>query len=124
MNDITLTGPLFTGAAEKALKELVLEVPMLIGTKALSEVQMLLDQSIVHATPYYETQVHVERRVLDVSVNDRGVVYGPWLEGTGSRNESSRFKGYASFRRATQATQMRAAEFAQIAVTRAMGRMN
>lgn len=28
--------------------------------------------------------------------------YGPWLEGTGSRNETTRFKGYHGFRRAGQ----------------------
>lgn len=28
--------------------------------------------------------------------------YGPWLEGTGSRNETTRFKGYHAFRQAGQ----------------------
>lgn len=27
------------------------------------------------------------------------VVYGPWLEGVGSRNQSTRFKGYRMFRK-------------------------
>ena len=32
-------------------------------------------------------------------VTDGGrVVYGPWLEGEGSRNKTTRFKGYRSFR--------------------------
>ena len=35
-------------------------------------------------------------------VHDSGIVYGPWLEGVSSRNNATRFKGYAAFRRATQ----------------------
>ena len=33
-------------------------------------------------------------------VSDNGVVYGAWLEGTSSRNDTTRFKGYRSFRNA------------------------
>jgi hypothetical protein len=34
-------------------------------------------------------------------------VYGPWLEGVGSRNNTTRFKGYHAFRNAAQALQQR-----------------
>lgn len=36
---------------------------------------------------------------LQARIDDNGVVYGPWLEGTSSRNQTTRFKGYASFRK-------------------------
>ena len=36
---------------------------------------------------------------LHALITDGGVVYGPWLEGTSSRNDTSRFKGYSSFRK-------------------------
>jgi len=32
-------------------------------------------------------------------IHDSGVVYGPWLEGTSARNQTTRFKGYAQFRK-------------------------
>ena len=32
-------------------------------------------------------------------ISDGGVIYGSWLEGTSSRNQTTRFKGYASFRK-------------------------
>tara|TARA_Y100000310_G_scaffold326348_1_gene391137 strand:+ start:1845 stop:2279 length:435 start_codon:yes stop_codon:yes gene_type:complete len=35
-------------------------------------------------------------------ISDGGVEYGPWLEGTGSRNLTTRFKGYHSFRKVGQ----------------------
>lgn len=38
----------------------------------------------------------------DVVIHDSGVVYGPWLAGTGSRNATTRFKGYSHWRRTAQ----------------------
>ena len=35
-------------------------------------------------------------------INDGKILYGPWLEGTSSRNRTTRFKGYAMFRRTLQ----------------------
>jgi hypothetical protein len=32
-------------------------------------------------------------------ISDSNVVYGPWLEGTSSRNQATRFKGYSIFRK-------------------------
>lgn len=40
--------------------------------------------------------------VEDIVTTDLAT-YGPWLEGVGSRNHSTRFKGYHGFRRAGQA---------------------
>lgn len=39
---------------------------------------------------------------LSALITDGGVIYGPWLEGTSSRNETTRFKGYASFRKTVE----------------------
>lgn len=39
--------------------------------------------------------------------------YGPWLEGTGSRNETTRFKGYHGFRLAGEELDRRAGEIAE-----------
>jgi hypothetical protein len=35
-------------------------------------------------------------------VTDSGIIYGHWLEGTGSRNRTTRFKGYFMWRKALQ----------------------
>jgi hypothetical protein len=52
-------------------------------------------RSFVDPTPYYWTQI-TRTRMTSTSerLHDRGVSYGPWLEGTSSRNTRSRFKGY------------------------------
>lgn len=39
---------------------------------------------------------------LHGEIHDSKVVYGPWLEGVSARNQTTRFKGYAAFRRARQ----------------------
>jgi hypothetical protein len=120
---ITATGPLFTGGAARVGRDIAQEAAWLIGTKANSEVHLLLDRSIKHPTPYYETQVTQQRRGDDVVVHDRGVIYGPWLEGTSSRNQSTRFKGYASFRRATQAVDKQAVGWIADVAQRYVSRM-
>lgn len=56
-----------------------------------------------HSTGNYRRHLHtVQVGPHEAMIGDGGVIYGPWLEGTGSRNQSTRFKGYAAFRRTTQ----------------------
>lgn len=50
----------------------------------------------------YASTIHAIRSNLNVTILDNNAVYGPWLEGTGSRNDTTRFKGYASFRKTEQ----------------------
>lgn len=97
---VTTTGPLFDGLAELYVKQMVAGCEMELAAQAMADVHANLNASIKHPTPYYETQINIMRRDRDLVVNDRGVIYGPWLEGVGSRNKTTRFKGYASFRRA------------------------
>lgn len=106
--EVTVRGPLFDGAAPGVVRRFLDDATWEVGTQGLADVHRLLDQSIRHPTPYYETQITVQRVQRDVVVHDRGVIYGPWLEGTGSRNRTTRFKGYASFRRAAQQLQAEA----------------
>jgi len=52
-----------------------------------------------HPTGHYESRIHTERQINDLVVTDTPVVYGPWLEGVGSRNfPVTRFRGYHTFR--------------------------
>lgn len=56
-------------------------------------------------------------------VHDSNVVYGPWLEGVSSRNDRSRFKGYAMFRNAFQKLEKMAGEFLDRAIRRHKARL-
>lgn len=54
-----------------------------------------------YSTHGYTLPVVVDSREETVVTTDLAT-YGPWLEGTGSRNETTRFKGYHGFRQAAQ----------------------
>lgn len=98
---VDTSGPIFTHKADRIAAEAVDAIQDSVGKQAISEVHQILDVSIRNPTPYYETQIIKERVASDVVVHDRGIVYGPWLEGISERNRTTRFKGYFSFRRAT-----------------------
>lgn len=64
---------------------------------ARDDVDQTLNRVLRHQTPYYRLQIGIRSNRVD----DGGVVYGPWLEGVGSRNATTRFKGYFTFRKVT-----------------------
>lgn len=68
-----------------------------------------LQGSIRHPTPYYWTRVdYREITSTRYEVHDHDIVYGPWLEGTGSRNSpNSIFPGYWSEARAKETMKRR-----------------
>jgi hypothetical protein len=85
------------------INQLVSDVNRVVAGQTLAEWHLTLDRSLKHPTPYYETQIMIEPEGVNTwVVHDRGIVYGPWLEGTSSRNQTTRFKGYHALRRALQ----------------------
>jgi hypothetical protein len=100
--EINVSGPIFDGRAAAAAAEFTEQIKQDVAAQGYANVMTNLNTSIRHPTPYYETQVTTSRHGDALVVNDRDIIYGPWLEGVGSRNNTTRFKGYFSFRRATQ----------------------
>lgn len=121
--DVDLRGPLFNGLAEQALRDLRDEIVHDVTAQARAEWMTNLNVSIKNPTPYYETQITMQVQGPVGVVHDRAVVYGPWLEGTSSRNHTTRFKGYASLRRAVQAMQGKVPLMTARALARALQRM-
>ncbi|HEX6970283.1 MAG TPA: hypothetical protein VF174_15920 [Micromonosporaceae bacterium] len=103
MLTVHITGAMFDGRATQAVQDLREAIEYEVSWQAFAEARQIMDASFRRPTPYYEVQVTNERRGEEQVIHDRGIVYGPWLEGVSSRNQVSRFKGYHSFRRATQA---------------------
>lgn len=101
---ISVSGPLFNGTAVPVLRRAVDDCQRHMAGVAEEVWQAYMDASFRTQSPSgYQSHVNIARREQDLVVNDDGVIYGPWLEGTGSRNSPvTRFKGYASARRATQ----------------------
>lgn len=75
-------------------------------------------------TGHYRRSIHGD--VIDSRhgvIHDSRVIYGPWLEGVSSRNQTTRFKGYAMFRNAFQRLQRKAQSIADKHFERAVKEM-
>lgn len=107
------TGPLFDGTAQKDVSKMIIAMEEAVAQDILNTIQTRLDGVLKNPTGYYESQTHTERRADNFIVDDNGVVYGPWLEGTSSRNQNTRFKGYMTFRKTTQEYQTKAGPVAE-----------
>lgn len=116
-------GPMFNGKTAAAMHTYADQVGYKVATYAEDQIQQRLGQVLQHPTGYYQSKVTVERAGSGYRVSDQGVVYGPWLEGVSSRNQSTRFKGYQTFRRTKALVDRKAPQIAAELLTRykAMG---
>jgi len=121
---VTASGPIVDGRALKHSERARVAIQNDLAEEVFNEVHDLLAESLKNPTGYYESRVKTDRAKTSNQVTDSGVVYGPWLEGTSSRNQTSRFKGYATFRRATQKVEGRAGQIAAVAIRPFIQRMN
>jgi hypothetical protein len=118
--EVHTSGPIFDGRAQAAVADFCRDSEREVAQWGAGEVRQALHAVLRHPTGYYEGHVHAEQN----QITDDRVVYGPWLEGTGSRNHTTRFKGYATFRRTTQKIQARAADIAERHLPPYLRRMN
>lgn len=124
-NEITFTGPMFDGHAVEILRKAINDIGNEVAGHAEFVWQMKMDDSFRHPTGAYQSHINVARRDGTLVVNDAGVVYGPWLEGTGSRNAPvTRFKGYGSARYAALAVDKQVDEIAAPILDRAVQEIN
>lgn len=103
--DVQLTGPLFDGSAVDAIRNYVDDLPLEVAKAGLDDWLTIYRGQVKHPTPYYEYLVKAERQGSGMAhLWDGGEVpYGPWLEGTGSRNAPrTRFAGYHSMARTAE----------------------
>ena len=112
--DIDTSGPLFRGGKERihAATRRIVQAMIEAGEQRLDETLRPRPKGVYlsvaeagkgkGSTGHYRRNVHSRQVNLAGIITDGGVVYGPWLEGTSSRNQSTRFKGYRSFRRTYQ----------------------
>jgi len=96
---VSKTGPLFNGMAKTAARAFAREASLEIAKQGQQMWITQLNGSMKNPTGYYTSQIVINRQGNDNTVHDSGVIYGPWLEGTGSRNRTTRFKGYHSMRK-------------------------
>ncbi len=132
---VTMRGPVFESSRHAIMAEMMHDAIGAIVDEGERIVVKGLDVAIydhggAHPNRYHPTG-HARRMVAgDVTDSQHGVIhwnnliYGPWLEGTSSRNDSTRFKGYAVFRQATDQLQSKALDIAREYAAKAVARLN
>lgn len=110
---VSVSGPLADGTAHDAVREWIDASKKDIGDFAVRQLKAVKMDKTGRGTGHYLESI--QNTVL--SYNDllihTPVIYGPWLEGTSKRNESTRFKGYRLWRQARQKTKAEAPKIAQ-----------
>lgn len=95
-------GPLFDGRAAAIIDDWLNETVDSLAARGLDQIQFWMNVYFRDPTPYYSTQVTIDLAGTDRVIHDRGIIYGPWLDGSGSRNVTTRFKGYPHWRKTVQ----------------------
>ncbi len=92
-------GMLMNAAKSKAAAQrAIIEVNEAIAQEGVDRIKRRLDMVLVNPTGFYRSNIQIERREIYRGLSDNNVVYGGWLEGVSSRNRTTRFKGYKTFR--------------------------
>jgi hypothetical protein len=96
-------GAVFNSSATKAAgARMVIKINDALAQEGVRRVKSRLGQVLQKPTGYYESRIQVDRRSTYRGITDGGVIYGGWLEGVSSRNKTTRFKGYHTFRMVQQ----------------------
>lgn len=116
-------GPLFDGTADRIAEEMCQEIEREVGDVGVGMVRAQLGNVLKHPTGRYSSHITAEPDGGDTRITDQDMVYGPWLEGTGSRNRTTRFKGYATFRKVAEALRARSGAIGDQVAQPYIGRM-
>ena len=132
--DVKVTGPFFQNAPAKAQAAIgdIMQDAVEAGEQHLDEMLRPRPAGVYLAVRgpagskgNYRHQV--QGKVvghLHAMITDGGCVYGPWLEGVGSRNATTRFKGYSFFRKTSQWLQKEVVNIANKALKRLVQRLS
>jgi hypothetical protein len=122
---VEIHGSFLTGNPLPAIDNFITDVTWVVGAQGLADWHRKLDASLKDPTPFYETQLMVERQSPEIVwAHDRGIIYGPWLEGTSSRNRTTQFKGYKRKRETEQELQRKVPTIVQPYVEQLIRRLD
>ena len=109
--DVEGRGPLFDGRADAALQDWARATTKAIADEGVAMLRAVPMNKTGRARGNFQANLHVLQRGGNGTEAQipapmiRGVTWGPWLEGTSQRNDSTRFRGYHLFRQTRQALQ-------------------
>jgi hypothetical protein len=109
-------GSIVDGSLAKAMPEAAERIEQEIGDMAVLSIRQRFDRVLRNPTGRLRSQVRVDRVGDDLRVVDGDLPYGAWIEGTSSRNRSTRFKGYATFRTVAREIRTEAVTIAEMVI--------
>lgn len=122
--NVTYSGPLFDGRAAQAVDAACRAIEQEVAQEGARFVQSFLGTVLKHPTGYYQSQISAKPAGMGWLVHDSNVIYGPWLEGVGSRNSPvTRFPGYFTFRKVTPVLNRASTQIAERVMDRFIPRM-
>jgi hypothetical protein len=119
--EVTTSGPLFDGSAERAAEAFNEDAARTVADEGVVMVRQRLAGVLKNPSGYYESRIDTLARGDYAEVWDSNVVYGGWLE---RGRSGSRFKGYATFRIVSQQLDARAVQIAESVLPPYLARMN
>ena len=95
----TLSGPLFEADARGVVTDALNGAVKDLADLGDQRLHAAFPEGLPVKTGYLESQVRTAIYGPAAILDDGSVVYSSWVEGTSSRNQTTRFKGYATWRR-------------------------
>lgn len=112
-----LRGPFFAPGANAVTAVFIHKAQADVAFETERRIHMLHRVFFKKPTGYYDRHIANLDQGYQHLIHDSDVIYGHWLQGTGSRNYPvTRFKGYNVFRKVTRSMQDRAVVIAQPAI--------
>lgn len=100
--EVDTNGPFFTGAYQKELMQALDDAKKDVAELGMNRIEDRVSARSKNSRGGYAGSLRTE---IVKPFNDQrihlaypAVVYGPWIEGTSSRNNTTRFRGYKVFR--------------------------
>ena len=124
--EANVTGPLADGTADNVLQEWARNTSAELGRQGADLLRAFPMNKTGRAHGGFQENLKVLQQGTTARIPApmiRGVTWGPWLEGTSKRNESTRFKGYHLFRKTRQELNKRAPEVGQAELDKLMPKL-
>jgi hypothetical protein len=118
-SEVRVSGPFFTAERTAIMTRFCRAAEEAVGQAGRKLIQERLPSQFKYDpmppnAGFYVSQINTDRQINQVVINDSNVIYGPWLEGVGSRNDPvTRFRGYHTFRTVSRELNVASSEIAQ-----------
>lgn len=124
---ITASGSLFDGSAQLYLDAFMAQAAETVAKDMTSEVMFTQQTDFKEPTgAFWRSMTDVPTMIPEgyQRVVSSTAVYAPWLEGVEARNQTSRFKGYGSFRRGFEAAKQAIPRILESVGRQTLGKMS